>query len=181
MFQDSQCTCRRLQTTNHEKKRKKRNCKIFFHSGTSWQHCKFHSLSSISQQPNNHGVSNPWPFSRSRQAVDENMAYRWSSTGTGSPSPFIELEARRASPFTYDPSAVPSLQMVDGSVVNFFARFIQLVFLTSSIGVRRTVQIPATCFFVAGSFARPSSPLCSFPRTFPLVSPPTRDGLYCGG
>ena len=65
----------------------------------------------------------------------ENMAYRWSYTISCLPSPSLRLKHRGLAIPTYDPSAVPSLQMADGSEVTFFAPLIYLIFLTSSTSV----------------------------------------------
>ena len=113
----------------------------------------------------------------------ESMAYRWSYTITWLPFPSLNLKLGGLAIPTYDPSAVHSLQMADGSAVTFFAPLIYLIFLTSSTSeTDGQSSSPATCSFVAGSFARPSSPSCSFPSIPPLVSPlPIRDGRYCGG
>ena len=73
------------------------------------------SMSSTSQQPLNHGDSNLWAFSRAPLAVAARE--RLKLGGLAIP--------------TYDLSAVPSLQMADGSEVTFSALHLSL-FLSSS-------------------------------------------------
>ena len=79
-----------------------------------------------------------------------------------------------------DPISVPSLQIVDGSRVTSLATLLFSPSLLSSLEFDGQPWVPH-CPFVAGPFARLSSPWRSFPGSLPLVFLPLiRDGRHCG-
>jgi len=82
------------------------------------------SLSNTSQQPHNHGDSNPWPFSRSRLAVD----VRQHGLPSGCPLPlwisspliyliFLPSSTSEPNGQSSSPEHVPSLRLLCSSVI----------------------------------------------------------------
>ena len=86
------------------------------------------SLSNTSQQPHNHGDSNPWPFSRSRLAVD----VRQHGLPSGCPLPlwisspliyliFLTSSTSETNGQSSSPEHVPSLRLLCSSVIFLLA------------------------------------------------------------
>ena len=141
------------------------------------------SLSSTSQQPHNHGDSNPWPFSRSRLAVDVRehglpLVVHHHVVALS----LTEFEARRASHSNLRTFCCPLF--ADGGRRR--GHFLRSSFISSFSP--RVLRRPTDSLAPRNTFLR-CGLLCSSVLSFVLLSQylpsrvtaPIRDGRYCGG